>query len=262
MLLGNRRAGELGCADGCIDAVLDERAARWAPLWSDDPLPPDLADWLGGFDRIVAYLSPHDKALAERLRTWGERCVTGSARITTAPAARHLLEPLRAWGLGDDADLAPVLRLAEPAQAEAARRLATLPADFVAVHPGSGSPTKTWPLDRWHALSRCLDAPLLWITGEAEAHLAPPGGPPALRAHDWPLPVLAAALARCRYFLGHDTGITHLAAAAGARGWALFGPTDPAVWAPPTPRIRVVRAPDGRLTRLDVDEVARVVLGS
>jgi ADP-heptose:LPS heptosyltransferase len=39
-----------------------------------------------------------------------------------------------------------------------------------------------------------------------------------------------AAMARC--FVGNDSGVSHLAAAAGARGIAIFGPTDPARWAP------------------------------
>jgi len=56
-------------------------------------------------------------------------------------------------------------------------------------------------------------------------------------------------------FLGHDSGISHLAAAAGANCILLFGPTDPAVWAPQNDNARVIRAPDGDLRRLDVDLV-------
>jgi ADP-heptose:LPS heptosyltransferase len=46
------------------------------------------------------------------------------------------------------------------------------------------------------------------------------------------LPALAHALAPCRLFIGADTGPTHLAAELGLPTLALFGPTDPAMWAP------------------------------
>ena len=71
------------------------------------------------------------------------------------------------------------------------------------------------------------------------------------------LPHLAAILARCRLFVGHDSGISHLAAAVGAPSLLLFGPTDPAVWAPANPQVRVLPAPDGELARIAVETVVR-----
>jgi len=60
--------------------------------------------------------------------------------------------------------------------------------------------------------------------------------------HDLPLPLLAAILSRCRLYVGNDSGVTHLAAAVGVPTVAIFGPTDPDVWAPRGPGVRVVRA--------------------
>lgn len=48
-----------------------------------------------------------------------------------------------------------------------------------------------------------------------------------------PLPHLAGVLEHS-IFIGHDSGISHLAAAARANCILLFGPTDPNVWAPET----------------------------
>ena len=70
-----------------------------------------------------------------------------------------------------------------------------------------------------------------------------------------PLPALAAVFERCAFYVGHDTGISHLAAAAGAECLLLFGPTDPAVWAPANPDVNVLRAPDGLLHNLSVEDV-------
>jgi ADP-heptose:LPS heptosyltransferase len=35
-----------------------------------------------------------------------------------------------------------------------------------------------------------------------------------------------------RVYIGHDAGMTHVAALAGVRTLAIFGPTDPRVWRP------------------------------
>jgi len=69
-----------------------------------------------------------------------------------------------------------------------------------------------------------------------------------------PLPHLAAVLERS-IFIGHDSGISHLAAAAGANCILLFGPTDPNVWAPQNSNVRILTAPNGRLANLKIEAV-------
>ncbi len=134
--------------------------------------------------------------------------------------------------------------------------LAPLSSSFIAVHPGSGSPRKNWPLENWHAFAGEIKDPLLIIGGEADTasldSLAPHA---ALIARDLPLPTLAALLTRCTRYFGHDTGISHLAAAVGAKCTLLFGPTDPAVWAPQGTHVKILRAPD--LTTLTPKDVLR-----
>ena len=75
---------------------------------------------------------------------------------------------------------------------------------------------------------------------------------------DLPLVELAAALAGCRALLGHDSGISHLAAALGLPTLALFGPTDPAQWAPRGPAATWLRAAGGCLAHQDPDDVIAI----
>jgi ADP-heptose:LPS heptosyltransferase len=103
-------------------------------------------------------------------------------------------------------------------------------------------------------LKRERHAELLIITGEAEsaearalAHLGTP-------AHALPLRKLAAQLAQCRLFLGHDSGVSHLAAACGVPCVLLFGPTDPAMWAPPSPHVRVLKR-GAEMNSISVEDV-------
>jgi hypothetical protein len=123
--------------------------------------------------------------------------------------------------------------------------------DFAAIHPFSGSPKKSWPLENYRELARRLERhmPVRWCAGP---HDELPG---AVRIPD--LYHLACWLAGARVYIGNDSGISHLAAAAGASVVALFGPTDPAVWAPRGPRVRILAAAGLRIT---VDEVERQAL--
>jgi ADP-heptose:LPS heptosyltransferase len=71
---------------------------------------------------------------------------------------------------------------------------------------------------------------------------AGPNDPPlagAVRIDD--LYRLACWISQARLYVGNDSGITHLAAATGVPVLALFGPTDPAVWAPRGANVRVAR---------------------
>ena len=56
-------------------------------------------------------------------------------------------------------------------------------------------------------------------------------------------------------YIGHDTGISHLAAVLGVPSLLLFGPTDPAVWAPPHGFVQVLRAPGNDLSQLELSTV-------
>jgi heptosyltransferase-2 len=77
---------------------------------------------------------------------------------------------------------------------------------------------------------------------------------------DMPLPVLAAVLERAVLFVGHDSGISHLAAAVGTPCRLLFGPTDPDVWAPAGDAVKVIRAPGGDLQDLAAEQVWAAVV--
>ncbi len=111
--------------------------------------------------------------------------------------------------------------------------------EFAAIQPFSGSAKKNWPLDRFRALAAKLERvmPVRWCTGADDPPL-----PDAVRIDD--LYELACWLAGAKLYIGNDSGITHLAAAAGTPVLALFGPTDPAVWAPRGEHVRVVRFGD------------------
>ena len=116
--------------------------------------------------------------------------------------------------------------------------------DFSVIHPFSGSPRKNWSLERYRELARRLKMPVRWCAGPEEQL------DNAVRMDN--LYELACWLKTARLYIGNDSGITHLAAAAGIPAVAIFGPTDPAVWAPRGERVRVV---SGNLDDISVDQI-------
>jgi ADP-heptose:LPS heptosyltransferase len=248
---GNPAAAALALPCGLIDAVHSQHEARWAALYAPDALPEKLAAWFGDFDLILNFWPDPGRELARRfpLRA-GQIFLTASALSLSVPAARHYCGPLLQVGLIPDT-LFYRLRTPRPEP----RR--------IALHPGSGSARKNWPADRWLALARWLEedlhANVVVISGEAEPAGLLAGTGVHLR--NLPLNTLADELARCRLFVGHDSGVSHLAAATGVPGILLFGPTDPAIWAPPSPAMRVLQR-DAEVASISLAEVQQAVLAA
>ncbi|QOY85726.1 glycosyltransferase family 9 protein [Paludibaculum fermentans] len=98
------------------------------------------------------------------------------------------------------------------------------PEGFAVIHPFSGGRSKNWPLARFQEVARRLPLPVNWCAGPEETL------DEAIRFND--LGALARWLATASLYIGNDSGISHLAAACGVPVVAVFGPTDPAIWAP------------------------------
>jgi heptosyltransferase-3 len=108
------------------------------------------------------------------------------------------------------------------------------PHGSVVIHPFASNDRKRWPCGQGFSLPSHLK--LVKLKGPRE-HL-----PEAIHIPD--LFDLARFLAGARAYIGNDSGITHLAAAVGVPTIALFGPTDPAVWAPRGKAVKIVQAAD------------------
>ena len=74
-------------------------------------------------------------------------------------------------------------------------------------------------------------------------------------AKSLPLAELARRLQSCRGFVGHDSGITHLAAAVGLPCVVLWANTVEEIWRPQGERVQIIREISG-LANLSVARVA------
>jgi ADP-heptose:LPS heptosyltransferase len=136
----------------------------------------------------------------------------------------------------------PVAWLSAEDHAAAAR---VLPAEgaLIGLGPTANWDRKIWPAERFVALFEALarglpDAvPVVFGgPGDAERAAAAPvleGLPGAIDLVGLlTLPEAAAALSRCRLFVGNDSGLMHLAASTGIPTLGLFGPTHATEYAP------------------------------
>jgi heptosyltransferase-3 len=246
------------------------RSIEYGPLArffaSNSGLPDELADYFATFDLIISYLYDPDGIFERNLRRCGvENLICGPAKIdeNAGHAPRQLARPIEELGI-NILDFNERIFPSTEDRKFASEFLASVPQPIVAIHPGSGSEAKNWPIENWTALFSRSDnfadlERLVVISGEAdraqtdqlECEWKNRG---ARFARNLPLPRLAAVLERS-VFIGHDSGISHLAAAAGANCILLFGPTDPNVWAPKNKNVRVLRAQSGKLGDLEIETV-------
>jgi heptosyltransferase-2 len=217
-----------------------------------------LGDWFGGFNIIVSYLYDPDEIFQENVaRVSKAQFIAGPHRPDEAAsfhATEVFLKPLERLAIFG-ADTVPKLNIFPKRQQDAG--------ELLAIHPGSGSEKKNWPEEHWQELFKLIEKKRSWrvllVGGEAEgerlqrlASLLPVER--LAVALNKPLPELAQTLARSGAFLGHDSGITHLAAAVELRGVALWGETNAHIWRPLSHRFTLLQD-DHCVARLEPDRV-------
>lgn len=252
-VIGYPAIAELARSAGLADSVRSLDHRTMAPLFAKTaPIDEALAEHLRSFNLVVSFLYDPDGLFRATMERVGVKTLIECfprVQDDGVHASRQLAKGLEKIAMYlDDEHLQ---------RAHFERRFdGTGP---VAIHPGSGSEKKNWPAENWLRLADELGGrDIVFITGEAEEARGVTAcgfGPHAAHWHALPLTELAARLTTCRAFLGHDSGISHLAAACGVPSLLLFGPTDPAVWAPPQPWVSVLREESGDLARLDFERV-------
>lgn len=265
--------GERGtflCREHWADRAFDWDRSAFTWLFSSGEQPPAAAlrAVFAGCDLVVSYVDLGDDereaAFRERLKTLSPSA--GAVFCPSRPPPGHgegigqwLVRAVAAFchrycspAIAHHADL-DCLAGSRIRMGNGEETLAAAGGPYAVLHPGSGSVAKNWPEANYRELGRLLLAPhdgegaacvgkLVVTSGEADGELgarlagALPG---AVHCHQPSLETLATLLANARLFVGNDSGVSHLAAAVESRSGAvprvvaLFGPSDPSVWAPP-----------------------------
>jgi hypothetical protein len=189
---------------------------------------PEFEKFAATFDRVVVWMRDEGR-IESALRDCGVREVHVHPGLPPPGWNRHACDYYAdCLGLGD---LPPLSLTFERYDREL----------DVVIHPGSGSRSKNWPLERFAAVANALvtaGRDVSWLLGPAEEQWTPPMCGEVLRPAS--VLTLARMLTSARGYLGNDSGVTHLAAACGCPTVAVFGPTDPGVWAPRGEHVSVI----------------------
>ena len=265
-LAAQPRLARLLAGAGVVDEALSFDALGLSALFSDDPLPPALAERLGRFDDIVSWFGVRAPTYSERLTVLAPRVVLAPSAPPDAgePVWRHLLGTVAPLCAPDPAAAGHAGALAAPLTipeewrtlgraALSATGLADERPLFV-VHAGAGGQWKRWPVERFaEVIARAAGCAVVLHEGPAdreavdalERRLDAIGAAPGrARLVAPPLEPLAAVLAGARAYLGGDSGISQLAAAAGAAAVILYPAATLARWAPWGPRARALAVSD------------------
>ncbi|CAN5438953.1 glycosyltransferase family 9 protein [soil metagenome] len=203
---------------------------------------------------------------ADRRRVYSRKFETGGPKVETISAMMRAGRTLE-----------PELFLDAAAHADAAAILGDDAGRIIALAPIASVEDRSWPADRWGALVETLKAEprfagwrFMLVGGpgdrEAAASALKAAGPDAVDfVGKGDIQAAAAAIARATLFVGNDSGLMHIAAAAGTPTLGLFGPSEWWLKAPWGPKGRIITAGETQdqplsIQRLGVDRVVQAVL--
>lgn len=273
LFIASSRLGDAVLSSGLITSLVAEvEGARFTVVASKLTAP--LFEHVPGLDRVIVMekrpLAAHWLGLWREVRGshWGLIVDTrGSAlsgflrrsrRAVHKPGgapAHKVIEAARLLKL-EASPPAPHLYVTATEHARAERLTAGL-GPILAMAPAANWAGKMWPAEHYAQVARTLLGPGGELAGGRLMVLGGPGdrgaAAPLLTAVSKerridmvdrePLLVIHAALARARLFIGGDSGLMHLSAAAGAPTLGLFGPSDERLYAPWGEHVQVVRGP-------------------
>ncbi len=256
VLVAQNKIGRLLRICGEVDQAWSTEGAALTALYGEDSaLPVSIRETLSQTTHVVGWLRDEGAALARRFRNLGIPHVRLLSPYDTGLQSCHMseryMETLRAQSHVKGGRI-PFALLTMPGSESVDGHCDERVARTVFLHPGSGSPHKCLPCEPLgrlvHALARDAAIRVVICEGPADRDAAGRllhvvGETPHEMLRGKTLEAMACSLTRADVFLGHDSGLTHLAAALGVPTVAIFGPTNPAQWRPPGAHVVVRQGP-------------------
>ncbi|RMF96706.1 MAG: hypothetical protein D6734_03350 [Candidatus Schekmanbacteria bacterium] len=190
-------------------------------------------DYLESLDLIITYLDDKDKNFSENLKkNTTAKVLVWKGNIREGLSTniyKYYLDSLKLLGINNESC---------KYQIEISNDEEDIPAgNYFCIHPGSGSKRKNWGIRKFVTLAKkieknCSLSPI-FITGEAETALRIEIPQEFSCIHNEKLKKVSSVLLNSKFYIGNDSGISHLAGTLGIKSFLIFGPTRPEIWAPP-----------------------------
>jgi hypothetical protein len=250
-LVSNAQVMPLAQAFGVAEQTFDFQDIQWSELFSSDGIRTSaMRDLLGQTDLAICWMRDPDGTIEHNVKASGVKQSIIAPGRPSVGEHLHIIDYLaRTIGLPNVGAqfIAPTRRQSKEIPSTSVTQR------FVAIHPGSGAAEKCWPTFRFAEVIKRLWEQyysVLLLAGPADTErvddllqqlpLPPKPEMFKLLAHA-PLLEVAHQLLQSRCYLGNDSGITHLAAMLSVPTVAIFGPTDPKIWRPIGPFVKVLQ---------------------
>ena len=258
-ILGYPRIASLALEGGLVKAVHALESPELAMFFSKNGAV-DLgwSEFFSKFSIIISYLYDPDKIFESNVKSCGvNQFIPAHYRPNEEKMIHASIFFLEALEILTIFDSNPIASLSIDVELPLKRCLV--------LHPGSGSDSKNWLEKSWKELIEYLlnntSLQLLLIGGEAEGEKLQrlERGVPGDRLEilqNIPLNKLAKCLARCSGYIGHDSGVTHLASALGLPTLVLWGPSCESVWKPLGEKVRILNI-NNQLSEITLNHIIK-----
>ena len=269
-VIGNREYWEIAHKRYYVDAISAGEPLLTPELYlRGGKLGKEVTDYFSSFDLILAYTNDPEGIIKENLQRIGAKQILIYPPFPEGDdlhAADYTALILQEIGLDVKPPLFPKVHLRSEDLDFASRFLSPFIKykPLVAIHPRTYG-IKGWSIEKfinigiWIESTQCGKS--IWIMGPGEEEnfkLIKSNFPSSPLLYINSLPSVAAILCFTHLYIGCDTGISHLAAAAGAPVLALFGPTNPHVWGPRGKKVLIIKADE--MYKIKEDEVKQIIL--
>jgi ADP-heptose:LPS heptosyltransferase len=268
-VIGNREYWEIAHNRYYVNAVSSGETWLTHELYSrDERSSKEVVDYFSSFNIILAYISNPEGIVSDNLTKISAKKVLiypPFPRGDNQHVADYTALILRKIDLDVNLPLFPKIHLNRKELDFSSQFLYHYMEykPLVTIHPRTFGP-KGWAIEKFINIGRWIENTLngkpIWIMGPAEEEnikLIRSNFPSSPVLQFYSLPNVAAVLRFSHLYFGCDTGISHLAAAVGARVLALFGPTNPQVWCPRGKKVWIIKADE--MFKIQEDEIKDII---
>ncbi|MFA6471327.1 MAG: glycosyltransferase family 9 protein [Candidatus Latescibacterota bacterium] len=255
-ILGNSAMLEAAALTGEYSGFHSIDEAGFSTLFSESGTTGFLRDYFSGFERVYFFSSGNAECITRKvLRAGAGYCRVFDPRLPEGfhdHITSHLLSILETPSVLPAEFPSPVLESASKRNTGA-----------LVIHPGSGGIPKMWPLERFFEIADFWTDPekVVFLLGPAEIERGLPARIPSRYGRAMPETLRDAfdILSSASFYLGNDSGVSHLAALARTPSVVLFGLSDPAVWRPLGSRVTIVASSERDMDGIEIDEVIKAL---
>ncbi len=228
-----------------------EKNSIWNFFCEEGELPHGLKNYFSNFDIIILLRPDSEGIFRKNLERSGVKNIIYKDPVSVPDnihISRYLIDSLLPLGITANSYKPNIsFTYGELKFAEEFFKKNGLTENVTAIHPGSGSEKKNWMIERFAEVANILlkkGIKIILISGTADEKqknrfLDLVNYNPVI-AEKLPLMKLSAVLKRCKFYIGNDSGITHLSALTGVNTFAIYGHTNPAVWNPSGKNVTVI----------------------